>query len=72
MGELLWRKSPWDGNVHAFRELGEIASEAICEHSALTSRLQTPTNRDRKCHACLLLHGLELSEKHGDADRYAI
>ena len=71
MPELIWKKSPWDHNVHAFRVLGEVASEAICEHSVLTRRLEEPSDDDRYCHACRLMHGLELSERHGDRDRYA-
>lgn len=72
MGELIWRLSPWDHRVHAFRALAPVASEAICSHSALTIRLREPSETDRKCQACMLLHGVELAERHGDADRYAI
>lgn len=72
MDELIWRLSPWDLRVHAFRTLTAVASEAICTHSALTTRLREPNDADRKCHACMLLHGIELAERHGDADRYAM
>jgi hypothetical protein len=65
MRQLIWRKSPWDHNVHAFRVLGEVASEAICKHSALTRRLTEPEETDRACQACMLLHGIELAEQHG-------
>lgn len=67
MGELIWRLSPWDHNVHAFAMLGEVASEAMCTHSALTSRLTEPNGHDRRCQGCMLLHGIELAER----DRYA-
>lgn len=66
----VWRRSPWDGLVHAFRpeNIGEVTAEALCEHSALASRL---TEEDgRRCHACLLLHGDELADRQGDANRW--
>jgi hypothetical protein len=68
---LIWKLSPWDHQVHGFRELGEVASEAICQHSALTSRLDEPLDSDRRCQGCLLLHGDELADVIGDRDRYA-
>jgi hypothetical protein len=71
MSALIWKVSPWDHWVHAFRELGEIASEAICGHCAPTSRLGAPMDRDRRCLGCLLLHGDELADRIGDRDRYA-
>jgi hypothetical protein len=72
VGELTWRLSPWDGQVHAFRVLGEVVSEAICSHSARTSRLTEPNDHDRRCQGCMLLHGIELAEQHGERDRYAV
>ena len=71
MSGLIWKVSPWDHWVHAFREFGEIASEAICQHCAPTSRLNYPTDNDRRCLGCLLLHGDELADRIGDRDRYA-
>jgi hypothetical protein len=71
-GELMWKLSPWDHRVHGFRMLGDVASEAICSHSAITSRLTEPSDQDRRCQGCLMIHGIELSERHGDTDRYAI
>lgn len=75
MTALTWKLSPWDHHVHGFRELGEVASEAICQHSALTSRLGQPTDDDQRCLGCLLVHGGELADRHGyrvgDRDRYA-
>jgi hypothetical protein len=71
MSGLIWKRSPWDHWVHGFRELGEFTSEAICEHSALTSRLSEPEDGDRRCLACLLLHGGDLVDRIGDRDRYA-
>jgi hypothetical protein len=57
--------------VHAFRELGEIASEAICQHCTPTSRLTHPTDNDRRCLGCLLVHGDTLTDRLGDRNRYA-
>jgi hypothetical protein len=65
MSELIWRRSPWDHNVHAFRELGELASSAICTHSATTGHLTEPAEEHRRCQACLLLYGDELAERAG-------
>lgn len=59
--ELIWRRSPWDHFVHAFHALGEVASEAICTHSARTSGLAEPEEGAKKCQACMLLHGAELA-----------
>ncbi|HEU5475299.1 MAG TPA: hypothetical protein VFV67_32050 [Actinophytocola sp.] len=67
---LVWRMSPWDGLVHAFRpeNIGELTAEALCEHSALASRL---TEQDgRRCFACLLLHGDELADRHDESNRW--
>lgn len=58
MGDPVWpdnlmrRRSPWDNRVHAFRELGEVASQAVCAHSALTDRLDEPLPGDPECLAC--------------------
>jgi hypothetical protein len=60
--EPTWLQSPWDHFVHAFPEMGEVASEAICEHCAPTSRLTDPLPGAKRCLACLLIHG-------GDLDR---
>ncbi|HEU5471638.1 MAG TPA: hypothetical protein VFV67_13370, partial [Actinophytocola sp.] len=50
---------------HAFRELGEVASSAICTHSASTSHLTEPADEHRRCQACLLLHGDDLADRTG-------
>lgn len=73
MGDLIWLKSPWDHTVHAFRPdmVGEMTAEALCSHSALTGRLIEPGDVDRRCLACLLLHGDVLADRLGDRDRYA-
>lgn len=68
--DLLWRQSPWDHLVHAFRELGEISSAAICDHSAPTSRLIDPLPGARRCVACLLIHGGDLADQHGDGEQW--
>ena len=67
VGGLYWRLSPWDHHVHAFRMLGEIVSEAVCSHSALTNRLAEPLPEDRHCYGCLYLHGDDLATHHADA-----
>lgn len=69
--ELHWRLSPWDRHVHAFQTLGEVVSEAVCSHSALTRRLAEPVSEDRRCYGCLFLHGDDLANHYGDLDRYA-
>jgi hypothetical protein len=48
-------QSPWDHRVHAFPALGEIHSEAICTHTAITDRLIEPLPQARFCLACLLV-----------------
>lgn len=71
-GRVRWLLSPWDHHVHAFPEewIGEVVAEALCEHSALARRL---SNEDgRKCLGCLLLHGDDLAEQHGDANQRGI
>lgn len=49
--------SGWDGQLHAFPSLGEVVSEALCTHSALTSALTEPgqpsTETARWCPLCL-------------------
>ena len=62
--------SHWDGRKHAFRKLGEIASEAICTHTALTAKLTVPGDGAKPCLACMLIHGSELADKHGEAARW--
>jgi hypothetical protein len=70
---VVWKTSPWDHHVHAFRPdmIGEVTAEAVCSHSALASRLVEPGDIDRKCMGCLLLHGDGLADEFGDQDRYA-
>jgi hypothetical protein len=53
-------QSPWDHNVHAFPALGEVHSEAICQHTAITDRLIEPLPNARFCLACLLVQGESL------------
>ena len=67
---ITWLLSPWYHLVHAFPDgkIGEVVAEALCEHSALASRLSDEDGR--KCLACLLLHGDELAARHGDANRW--
>jgi hypothetical protein len=69
---LEWWVSNWDHQVHAFRKRGEIASEAICSHTALTAKLTEPGDSSKPCVACLLVHGNELADDHGDAAYWVI
>lgn len=66
--ELLWLQSPWDHRVHAFRVMGEIASEAICSHCAPSARLTEPLPGAKQCLACLMIHGRDLADRHGNSD----
>lgn len=54
---LMWRLTPWDGLVHAFRpeDIGDVTAEALCEHSALADHLVD--HDGPRCHACVLLQG---------------
>jgi hypothetical protein len=61
---LEWWVSRWDHHVHAFRKLTEVASEALCSHTALTATLTEPGDRNKPCIACLLVHGNELADQH--------
>lgn len=70
MTDLMWKVSNWDHKVHGFRTLGEVASEAICTHSALTKKLTDNDGSHRWCHACQLIHGDELAAKLGDAGQW--
>ncbi|MGB3444327.1 MAG: hypothetical protein WBA97_36775 [Actinophytocola sp.] len=69
-GDLLWRQSPWNHFVHAFPQMGEISSAAICDHCAPTSRLIDPLPGGKPCLACLLLHGGDLADTHEERDRW--
>ena len=66
-GEPQWRVSEYDGESHAFYELGESFSEALCEHSVPNGRLHDEAERHAsRCIACLLIFGGDLVAKHGD------
>jgi hypothetical protein len=52
---VMWRLSPRDHTVHAFRVLGELVSQAICAHCALTQRLTEPGEDNRRCLGCLMI-----------------
>jgi hypothetical protein len=67
---LEWWVSHWDHQVHAFRTLTEIASEAICTHTALTAKLTRPGDTAKPCIACLLVHGNDLADQHGEAAQW--
>jgi hypothetical protein len=67
---LEWWVSHWDHQVHAFRKLSEIASEAICTHTALTAKLTEPGDTDKPCIACLLVHGNDLADQHDETAQW--
>lgn len=60
--QIQWRVSGWDHNVHGFRALTEVSSEAACKHSALTSKLAESTGGERICPACAQLLGDQLGQ----------
>jgi hypothetical protein len=65
--QVTWILSGWDLKVHAFPSLGEVTSEAVCTHSALTARLVEPRGDEPKCFGCLLIFGDKLATQQGDA-----
>lgn len=65
---VTWLVSGWDHHLHAFRERGEIYSEAVCTHTAQTSRLSEEVDGARTCHACMLIVGGELTGPVGNRD----
>jgi hypothetical protein len=69
--DLVWMQSPWGHLVHAFPDMSEVAAEAICQHTAPASRLTEPLPGAKRCLACLLIHGGDLADRHGDAGRWS-
>lgn len=63
-----WRISPWDHQLHAYHEFGELISEALCSHSARTNKLTQ--GEARRCVACLLILGTRLADHHGDPTQW--
>jgi hypothetical protein len=49
-------QSHWDHLVHVFRELTDVASTALCTHSAMTSLLTEPPPDARWCPVCRGIH----------------
>ncbi|GAB3446030.1 hypothetical protein GCM10027436_36020 [Actinophytocola sediminis] len=66
---VVWRQSAYDERRHAFHEFGEAFSEALCEHSAPNAQL-TDGERAVLCVICVLVHGAELTEQHGDRGQW--
>jgi hypothetical protein len=68
---VLWRISGSDLQEHGFYEIheGVNVSEALCTHSVPSDRL-VEGQRDGiaapRCVACLLIHGNDLADRHGD------
>lgn len=65
-----WRVSPWDHKAHAYRALGEVTSEAICQHSSSTKRLGKDDGTAHRCPGCLVAIGQELVEQRGDVTNW--
>lgn len=65
MDDVEWKTSPWDHHVHAFAagKIGEVGAEAVCEHTARSSALTDPEQRDPKCMGCLLIVGDQLADR---------
>lgn len=68
--EVTWLTSGYDLKQHAFYEVGSggNASEALCTHSVPSERLAALGGE--KCLACLLIHGGDLAEQHGDGEQW--
>jgi hypothetical protein len=67
--DLVWRQSPWDHRVHAYREFGDVTCEAVCGHCAPTSRVIVPLPDARACLGCQLLVGDMLADQQNDTWR---
>lgn len=66
--EVVWRISGHDLQTHAFYEITPPdAAEALCGHCVPPARLVDPKDMTaRRCIECLLIHGGELADEHGD------
>jgi hypothetical protein len=69
--EVVWLISGNDFQEHAFHDVDETKGflEALCEHSVQPDRLVNPNETAltaKRCVACLLIHGDELADQHGD------
>lgn len=68
-GPIAWRTS-WDHLVHAFPELGELNSQAICRHVAATNSLQEPPEWGRRCEACRMIREAQLQVRRERAQQW--
>lgn len=76
--ELEWRRSYRDKYVHAFRKgtlRPFVAAEALCTHTVTNNYLGGPRDFhtvpiSELCPMCLMRHGIELSEQHGERDAW--
>ena len=68
---VTWLTSGYDFKMHAFYSVGEgkDVSQALCTHSLPSERL-ADLGGD-KCVACLLIHGGDLAEQHGDQQNWS-
>ena len=77
MVNVVWRRSGYDQQVHAF-PLGQVAEagrsclEAICSHTAPPAILEPTGDRPRRdaCRPCLFVLGNRLADAGGDPGRY--
>lgn len=61
----VWRRSEYDGRLHAFDAAERLASflEAVCSHSVPIDKAVVARSGPR-CVACLLIVGDHLAEHH--------
>lgn len=69
--DVVWLISGNDFQTHAFYDVDKAVGflEALCEHSVPPDRLVDPKDTaltPRRCVACLLMHGNDLANEHGD------
>jgi hypothetical protein len=61
-----WRMSGYDLRKHAFPEIGDTFSQALCEHSVPTHLLIVDDPPVDTCMACQLIHGDLIADRAGD------
>jgi hypothetical protein len=60
--EYVWAVSPWDHRAHAHHRLGDVVSEAVCEHRCRTSTLIDDDGTVPECLGCLKVIGSEMPD----------
>lgn len=69
-GPVVCRYSAWDHRVHAFPDLGELNSVAVCTHIARTDKLAEPPEGARWCEACRMIRAAQLEVRREMADEW--